>query len=557
MRRTVLPHMLDLLRKSVPEKWRPSRFIRGAAVRWQSSLALQMYSMVAPVVFASAIIGIVASNGLATNASQLVEARVTKEMLIQSQGLMMTEADASKSLILYPDDSSIGGIKIRAHDANVELLLRLRSRVAEGSEIRRLLENLIRINDTELSPADMLIVEALAEDNVSRAREMHRRRYLPAQNQFNRLIAEACQLAEMQSAAARADMERNNSSSLRRIILALTFGIGFAVAGLIFIAREVILKPLRAVLDAISAVAGGDYSIAIPLQTTNEIGAVAAGVNQMVQAIRLSMRDMSVEAYQMSLQADVLTQVGRSLAQETEVVASRVSAISASGDGVAESIRNASVYLESIAASIDGLNSNANNAVRAASDAEDAARRTEESLQRLLQSSKVIDDVLDAISRITFESRLLGLNAAIEAAHVGSAGAGFGIVASQIRRLSERTREAALSISGQIESIRADIAETESGVGSISGVLRQVSTIARDVSFKVGEQNQATSDLNATVSLIVSASEDIASDLRKMAEAIELARADAGQTGESSATVAQSSRRLDHLLSRFRTGAHA
>lgn len=82
-----------------------------------------------------------------------------------------------------------------------------------------------------------------------------------------------------------------------------------------------------------------------------------------------------------------------------------------------------------------------------------------EAISRVEQSSKEIDGVADLISGVSQQSQLLSVNASVEAARAGAAGAGFGIVASEMGTLGARTEEAAQRIAQISKGAAADVAE--------------------------------------------------------------------------------------------------
>lgn len=92
---------------------------------------------------------------------------------------------------------------------------------------------------------------------------------------------------------------------------------------------------------------------------------------------------------------------------------------------------------------------------------ESAVSNTAQTVDGLRQESDKIDKIVKLISGIAYQIKLLGINAAIEAAHAGRYGAGFLVVAGEIRSLAERTSRASLEITELIESVKGRISEVD------------------------------------------------------------------------------------------------
>lgn len=90
--------------------------------------------------------------------------------------------------------------------------------------------------------------------------------------------------------------------------------------------------------------------------------------------------------------------------------------------------------------------------------------KTVVNVEKLYEKSQSIGSILTTITSISEQTNLLSLNAAIEAARAGDAGKGFGVVADEIRQLSEQTSNATREIANIINELRIDIEITKNNI---------------------------------------------------------------------------------------------
>jgi methyl-accepting chemotaxis protein len=120
----------------------------------------------------------------------------------------------------------------------------------------------------------------------------------------------------------------------------------------------------------------------------------------------------------------------------------------------------------------------------------------------LITNAKKTDEIVGFIKQVAAQTNLLGLNAAIEAARVGEAGKGFGVVAEEVRKLAAASAESVKTISGALGNIAASIT-------TLSQKVREIEQNASGQSAAVHEMANASQDLAVMASNLSDAAKQL------------------------------------------------
>ncbi len=132
-----------------------------------------------------------------------------------------------------------------------------------------------------------------------------------------------------------------------------------------------------------------------------------------------------------------------------------------------------------------------------------------ESMKELKNSSGEISKIIKVIDEIAFQTNILSLNAAVEAARAGDAGKGFAVVAEEVRNLAQRSAQAAKDTANIIESninlsekclgitekVSDSLTEINSESNKVSELLGEISTASQEQEIGIGQINKAISQM--------------------------------------------------------------
>lgn len=106
-------------------------------------------------------------------------------------------------------------------------------------------------------------------------------------------------------------------------------------------------------------------------------------------------------------------------------------------------------------------------------------------IEKINEATKEITNVLQSITKVADKTKLLGLNASIEAARIGNEGRGFAIVAEEIRNLSENTKETAKNISLLNTAINKRVGQTKQNADDTMGIIEDQSAAMEELSAAI------------------------------------------------------------------------
>ena len=350
--------------------------------------------------------------------------------------------------------------------------------------------------------------------------------------------------------------------------LALWVPLGaLAVTALAILAfhRSVAL-PLAAIAETIK---DGDFSKDIELQSHDEIRAIAEGFNRAGHGIRDILSASKRLGMGIAVDATRAHKLATDCAADAAHQAELSEHITRTSAGVAESVGEIAWVTAAITTrSAENLEM----AKTARVDLIEADRGMTATNQRLVefseqvarmnQRSEQINNVALLIEAISEQTKLLALNATIEAAHAGAAGRGFAVVAEQVRKLSDRAREAANEISRNLGDMLQDVAMTSAGIEAINrdcqGTTEILARTTEHFNSMVQEFENNASQLSGTTSAlegVAGTSQGIHDEAMDIHQTTQSTQTRFEASTRCSQDMNRATEKLLELVSRFRTGS--
>ena len=329
-----------------------------------------------------------------------------------------------------------------------------------------------------------------------------------------------------------------------------------------------IVKPLSLLTLQMRKLAAGDLEIKIPaLDRTDEIGSMARALERFHEAAvdRLRMEEEAeqgrqerdqmrldmeqeradgdirktselkrmVDQVERETRGAVDTVVGfmdemKEITAEMCLTADHLSTnsetVAAAAHETQATMQEARAATDRLAASISKVSTQVQSTRTATASAVSASQNTSRSIDTLSKVVGEIDGITQLITEIARQTSLLAINAGVEAARSGQDGRGFGVIAMEVKSLSEQTSTATSKIVDLVRQVHASTNVAVTAVGDIAHAIQGVNAAANEMTLAVEDQVHETRQIASSVTETTRATEEVTNRMQQVAM-------EAGNTG--------------------------
>jgi len=344
--------------------------------------------------------------------------------------------------------------------------------------------------------------------------------YEVGKNTFNAFYISVPELKSLVVLTVNENNITSTSNLIGELIVLMTFIMLLVMVPLCYMFIRKILKPMNVLVENTVEISKGNLSVINEIKSNDEIGKLSRSFNSMTENIKSLVFDVKKVTEELLHINTVTGTAQRNIVTGMEIITENTQLVSNDTDKLNDVINISVGSFESITKKVQNIKEESTDMYQKAEDIKninninissvtslkhinkestDKLEGVNASFKELYTDFMGIKDIVDVVNNISKRTHILSLNASIEAASAGEYGAGFSVVAREIRNLSEGIVEQMCKIQDIVSSVNNNMSKTETSIGEVNRVF--------------GAQDSAINDTISSYQKALSSTEDIVSSI--------------------------------------------
>jgi len=241
-----------------------------------------------------------------------------------------------------------------------------------------------------------------------------------------------------------------------------------------------------------------------------KLKSVLEGINQLRDEISNTLFENHRRGLILENSSEILSQNASSLSKQSSNQAAKIEELSATLDEITNKVKKNTLASDTMLTNVSSNEERVKHGF-------ELAKKTSQSIDEINNSTNEVNDAITIISQIAFQTNILSLNAAVEAATAGEAGKGFAVVAQEVRNLANKSAEAAKQIESLMNNLKNKTDNGKQIVEEMTNGYEVLNTNIKSNFDSVKEVVTSLKEQEIGISIINEAIEEIDKNTQKQA----------------------------------------